>query len=252
MKPNYLPAAAVTFRPQDGDPAKPPVTLYRPFSAIPKEELLSAAQERGDAGAMQELGERFWFGIGGMEQDYAQAFRWLMAAAEQGVQDAEYLIAEAYRCGNGADQSFPQYFHWLERAAAHGSWLAMFAVSAAFRQGKEAFSGAGPDADPAQCFAWSLQTEKAVRAYWAYYTGKNFCDFGEILTRLTEAYVTISLQLSQHYSEGFGTKQDLKEALYWLRKGRRFVLTATGGKSTTLFENEIAALHRRMEETAGN
>lgn len=252
MKPNYLPAVGVTFRPQDGDPKKLPVTLYRPYSAIPKDELLHSAEERNDAGAMQELGERCWFGIGDMEQSYEEAVRWLLRAAERGVQDAEYLIAEAYRCGYGVEQDFEKYFDWLDRSAQHGSWLAMFAMSAAYRQGKEAFEGAGPEADPVQCFAWSLQTEKTLRAYWTFYTRPGFCDFNEILQRLTDAYLTISLQLSRHFSEGFGTKQDLKEALYWLRKGKRFFVNASGDMDATIFDDEIAAITQRMNEPSGS
>ena len=246
MKPNYLPAVGVTFRPQDGDPKKLPVTLYRPYAAIPQEELITSAEERGDAGAMLELGERFWFGTLGAEQDYEEAIRWLLRAAERGVQDAEYLIAEAYRCGYGVEQDYEKYFDWLDRSAQHGSWLAGFAMSAAYRQGKDAFEGSGPDADPEQCFAWSLQTEKALRAYWTFYTRPGFCDFNEILSRLLHAYTLISLQLSKHFSEGVGTKQDYKEALYWLRKGRRFVMNSTGDTDIQLFDDEIAALQEKM------
>ncbi len=250
MNPSYLPAVAVEFRAKDGDPSKRPVTLYRPYAAIPKDQLLSAVEERGDCGALQELGERCWFGIGGMEQDYAEAYRYLLRAAEQKVQDAEYLIAEAYRCGYAVERDYEKYFVWLDRAAQHGSWLAMFALSAAYRSGKEAFDGAGPDADPVQCFAWSIQTEKAVRAYWQFYTMPGFLDFDEILNRLKEAYVRITAQLSAHFAEGYGTEKDLKQALYWLRRGKRFAVTASGDINLRLFDDEIAALQQKMKETA--
>ena len=247
---SYLPAVAVEFRAKDGDPKKKPVTLYRPYASVPKNQLLDAAEQRNDCGALQELGERCWFGIGGMEQDYEAAYRYLLRAAEQKVQDAEYLIAEAYRCGYAVERDFEKYFAWLDRAASHGSWLAMFALSAAYRQGKEAFDGAGPEADPVQCFAWSIQTEKAVRAYWQFYTMPGFLDFDEILNRLMQAYMRITLQLSEHYAQGYGTARDFKQALYWLRRGKRFAMSATGDINLRLFDDEIAAVQQKMKETA--
>lgn len=252
MKPNFLPAVAVDFCPKDGDPAKPPVRLCRPYAAIPKDELLSAAEKRADTGSMQELGERCWFGIGGMEQDYGEARRWLLSAAERGAQDAEYLIAEAYRCGCGTERDYEQYFVWLDRAASHGSWLAMFALAAAYHSGSGAFEGAGPAQDFVQSFAWSLETEKTIRAYWQFYSRPGFVDFGEILTRLVQAYLQITRQLSAHCADGIGTKQDLKEALYWLRRGRRFAVTATGDVNLSVFEEETVALEQRVKEAAGS
>ena len=74
IKPSFLPAVSVEFYPKDGDPAKPPVQYFRPYAAIPLDELERHAEEHNDMGAMQELGERYYFGILGAEQDDVKAY----------------------------------------------------------------------------------------------------------------------------------------------------------------------------------
>lgn len=246
MKPSYLPAVSAEFRPKDHDPAKPPVYLHRPYAVVPPADLLKMSEEPGAVGALLELGERHYFGTGA-EQDYLKAYGYLLRAAEGGAQDAAYLIAECYRCGHGVRQDYDKYFDWLDRAAQQGSWMAMFNLTAAFRDGSAAYDGHGPAIDPEQCFAWSLEAEKTIRAYWEYYTQPGFVDFREIWSNLTNAYLRACAQLSSLYADGFGVTRDLKRALYWLERGKRFAVNAANDRSLPVFEKEIADIKARME-----
>ena len=56
----------------------------------------------GDAGAQQTLGDRYRLGIG-VQQDGAQALRFYKLAAEQGVAEAQFALAEIYRYGEAGE-----------------------------------------------------------------------------------------------------------------------------------------------------
>lgn len=238
---SYLPAVRVDFEAADG---RPPITVFRPYAAIPLEQLLERAG-KDECGSLLELGERYYFGTG-VEKNYETALGYLRRAAEQNAQDAEYLVAECYRCGYGVAQDYVQYFDWIFRAAEHGSWMAMFNVSAAYREGKEAYGGAGVEKDMEQCFAWSLEAEKSIRAYWLFYSPKSFVDFVELKSRLLRAYVQAATQLSAHYEQGIGTAKDLKKAVYWLKRGKKFVTSAIGDREIPMLDNRIAELNAQI------
>ena len=243
LKISYLPAVAVTFVPKDGDGE--PVNVFRPYAAIPLEELEEHAEQHNDRGSLQELGERYYFGLGVL-QDYEKAFAYLLRAAEQNVQDAQFLIAECYRCGHFVKQDFEQYFQWLDTAAQNGSWMAMLNLCAAYREGRKAYGGVGPKIDHEQSFAWSQHAEKTILGYWAFYTQPNYVDFGDKKAELLRAYARITHQLAAHYAEGMGVKRDLQAALGWLQKGKRFVANATGEIRVPLFDRSIALMKERI------
>ena len=246
MKPSCLPSVVVTFTPKNNEPGQSLRMIHRPYASLPMEELEKHAEEN-DRGSLLELGERYYFGVLGAEQNYQTAYDYLLRAAEMDVQDAEYLVAECYRCGNAVQQDYDKYFQWLDRAAAHGSWMAMMNLTAAYREGKGAYDGHGPEIDPEQCFAWSLQAEKAVRAYWDHYAQPTYTDFGDLFSRLLVGYLRACAQLSSLYADGFGVNRDLKRALYWLERGKRFGINATGDRGFAEMDQLIADVRARME-----
>ncbi|MBR6106395.1 MAG: sel1 repeat family protein [Oscillospiraceae bacterium] len=245
MKIAFLPAVCTDFTPKDGKGKT--VHVYRPYAAIPMHELEQHAAEDNDRGALQELGERYYFGLG-TAQDYEKAYEYLLRAAEQDVQDAQFLIAECYRDGHFVQQDYEKYFEWLNLAAQNGSWMAMLNLCAAYREGPKAYGGIGPKIDHTQSFAWSQQAEQTLLGYWAFYTQPNFVDFNETKKQLLQAYATVSNQLAQHYAMGMGVNRDLDTAMSWLQRGKRFVSNATGQLRVPFFDDAIKRLKARMDK----
>ena len=245
MKIAFLPAVCVDFTPKDGKGRT--VHVYRPYAAIPLHELEEHAEKENDRGSLQELGERYYFGLG-VEQNYETAYGFLLRAAEQNVQDAQFLIAECYRCGYFVKQDYRKYFEWLNLAAQNGSWMAMLNLCAAYKDGPKAYGGAGPKIDHTQSFAWSQQAEQALLGYWAFYTQPNFVDFGEIRKQLVQAYARVAYQLAQHYIQGMGVNRDLETAMGWLQRGKRFVANATGQLRVPVIDDAIKRLKARMAQ----
>ena len=242
-----LPAVCMTFVPKDGNGR--PVEVCRPYAAIPLHDLEARAAAENERGALQELGERYYFGLG-VDQNYETAYGYLLRAAEQDVQDAQFLIAECYRCGHFVKQDSAKYFEWLDLAAKNGSWMAMFNLCAAYREGPKAYGGVGPKIDHTQSFAWSLEAEQAIRGYWNFYTQPNFVDFDETKRTLLQAYAKITHQIAAHYAEGMGVNRDLVSALGWLQKGKRFIANATGEIRIPMFDDAIARMKARIAKDA--
>lgn len=242
MKVKFLPAMRVDFEKKDKSGL--PVTVYRPYAVLPMKQLEEHASH-GAVGAFLELGERFYFGLG-VAKDAEKAYAYLVKAAEGGSQDAQYLIAECYRTGTAVAQDAAKYLEWLSAAAMNGSWMAMFNLAAAYHNGD------GVAKDDGQSFSWTLQAEKSVRFYWDYYSRPDFLDFRDTKQRLLTAYLQTAKQLSEHYAEGIGVERDLKRALYWLERGKRFAVSATKQQSVPPMDEAISALRKRMrEESAG-
>ena len=249
MKIAFLPAVCTDFTPKDGKGKT--VHVYRPYAALPLKELEQHAEADSDRGALQELGERYYFGLG-VEQNHKTAYGYLLRAAEQDVQDAQFLIAECYRNGYGVAQNYKKYFEWLNLAAQNGSWMAMLNLCAAYKDGPKAYGGEGPKIDHTQSFAWSGEAEQTLLGYWAFYTQPNFVDFNETKKQLLDAYARVAYQLAQHYAQGMGVTRDLNAAMHWLQRGKRFVSNATGQLRVPVFDDAIHRLKLRMEkEQAG-
>jgi len=63
------------------------------------------AAEAGDVKAQSELGARYTFGSGAVNQDYIEAAKWDRLAAEHDDVSAQYRLIEKYLCGQGVQRS---------------------------------------------------------------------------------------------------------------------------------------------------
>ena len=55
-----------------------------------------------------------------MPQDYAEAMKWFLLAAEQGVADAQFNLGVMYEDGNGVHEEEVQAENWYRLAAEQG------------------------------------------------------------------------------------------------------------------------------------
>ena len=238
IMPAYLPAAAVTFTPKDGGE---PVTVYRPFEAFPLSDLEQHAQ-LNERGALYELGQRYYFGRLGAEQDDEKAYDYLLRASELGVQDAMALLAGFYLNGRLLEKDPAKCRAWLEQAADSGSWEAMEKLALCYKSGT-----AGFPVEHESAYAWAEQAERMIRIYWAYYAQDGFVDFAEKQKELLMAHTRMTFFLSDCYADGVGVKRDLNEALRWLKTGEQFVCGCTGFARVEMFEIRRAQLMQRIK-----
>lgn len=239
--PGYLPAAAVSFTPPDGGET---VTVFRPYEAFTLSELEQHAAEK-ERGALYQLGERYYRGILGAEQDYEKAYEYLKQAAELGVQDAQALLADYYISDQiGLLQRDPQKcLDLLIIAAENGSWRAMEKLTMAYRSGV-----GGMPVDHEKAYEWAEQMERMVRIYWAFYTQPNFVDFKEKQKEILHAHTRAALTLVSYHADGIGTKRDLNAAMKWVDLGEQFVCQATGLAKVPIFQSRRAQIQERFRK----
>lgn len=94
---------------------------------IGEKTTFQVAAEQGDALAQAKLGAVYLLGREGFEVDEQQAAAWMLKAAEQGLLEAEVVVAAMYDSGLGMSQDVKKATHWYEKAAAkgHGASLAI-------------------------------------------------------------------------------------------------------------------------------
>ena len=77
------------------------------------------AAERGNSVAQNHLAEMYCFGIG-IARNYGEALKWFKKAAEQGDSIGQYNLASCYHYGWGVCRNDEMAMYWLSRAAAKG------------------------------------------------------------------------------------------------------------------------------------
>ncbi len=83
-------------------------------------DVVQQAAEQGDANAQAKLGAMYLLGYDGIEKDEEKAAEWMLKAANQGVVDAQVVIAAMYDRGMGVKNDVKMATKWYEKAAAQG------------------------------------------------------------------------------------------------------------------------------------
>lgn len=82
----------------------------------------------GNAVAQNQLGDAYYNGYE-VEQDFQQAFKWYMLAAEQGHGKAQYNAAYAYANGIGTQKNIAEAIKWYGKSADKGIALAEYILA---------------------------------------------------------------------------------------------------------------------------
>jgi TPR repeat protein len=93
-----------------------------------------AAVAKGNAVAMERLGQMAEGGSGG-PQDYAEAFRWFQAAAKAGDAQAMLELGQAYDSGMGVAEDSVAAVRWFRASAALGNKIAMESLAICYKYG---------------------------------------------------------------------------------------------------------------------
>ena len=116
--------------------------------------------------------------------DYATALREFTAAAEAGLDLAQYNLGILYYLGQGVEQNYTQALHWTLAAAKQGHLNAQFNLASLY------FYGTGTAVDYTQALRWNLAAAEAQHAGAQH-------------------------SLAKMYELGEGTEVDLVRAHFW-------------------------------------
>ncbi len=82
--------------------------------------IVQSAAKNGNAGAESEIGYRYYFGQGGVSQDYSQALNWFRKAADQGDAGGQNGLGIIYLSGAGVPKDYALALVWYRKAADQG------------------------------------------------------------------------------------------------------------------------------------
>ena len=83
------------------------------------DELVKMAN-KGDTKAQITIGQFYYYGENGIEQDYAEAFKWYKKAADAGSSVGEYRVGFCYQKGQGVPQNPQEAIKWYKKSAKQG------------------------------------------------------------------------------------------------------------------------------------
>ena len=113
--------------------------------------MLSTAVRRearlGNADAQFELGCMYHDGYG-VRQDYLEAAKWYLRAAEQGHASGQFNLGLMHWLGVGATHDYAEAVRWFRRAADQGDEKAQFALGLSY------FHGQGVRQDLCAAYMW--------------------------------------------------------------------------------------------------
>jgi TPR repeat protein len=147
---------------------------------------LKIRAEAGDKTATRQLGDMYYLGREGVEQNFAEAARWYLQLARQGDVRAQTTIGLMYSRGYGVTKD-PQAAHrWWSFAAAANDAGAQYNLGLAYANGD------GVAQDYSQAALWY---EKAAQ----------------------RTHVQAQTNLGMLYHQGKGVAQDAVRAYYWVK-----------------------------------
>ncbi len=117
-------------------------------------------------------------------EDHRVAMEYLLKASEMGWSDADALIGQMYRDGNGVDRDLEKCIAYLSKAAMNGHNKSMYMLGDLFYDGKYMKK------DPEEAFKWYLMSASVGNAKSQY-------------------------QVAMMYSSGIGTDKDEEMAKRW-------------------------------------
>ena len=177
----------------------------------------------GNKNAQYNIGYFYFYGKGGVSQNYDIALPWLRKAADQGVEQAQALLGLAYDHGFGVPQDYATAAYWYRKAADKGDVLALNNLGLLYDEGNgveknlykaaELYKKAADKGDDiaqyniANCYAKGQGVAENDDLAFSYY--KKSAEQG---------YANAQYELGRCYDLGNGTYKSDYQALIWYRK----------------------------------
>ena len=167
---------------------------------------------------MLEKGEDYYG-----KENYVEAAKWFLKAAEQGQVEGQYAMGECYSKGLGVIQSDVEAAKWFLKAAEQGQVEGQFAMGYCY------YEGLGVTKDDAEAVKWYRKAAEQGYAEAQYNLGLNYYDGTGVTQSYTEAvkwfrkaaeqgYAAAQNRMGLCYYSGNGVTKDGAEAVKWFRK----------------------------------
>ncbi|MBO4473660.1 MAG: sel1 repeat family protein [Clostridiales bacterium] len=174
--------------------------------------------------ALNGIGRVYRNGPSGIQQDYAEAMKWTLKAADEGYPSALNNVGTLYYYGQGVELDYKEAAEWFVKAADAGYGSSCATLAYMYEHGM------GVTEDPAKAFEWSLRGAECGNVDCVFDAGyylKNGIgtqeDYGKameyFLIAARENYARAYGHIGDMYSRGMGVNEDIATALEYWRKG---------------------------------
>jgi TPR repeat protein len=209
---------------------------YESYTAMDVDTLIHEA-DYNIPGAVEELGERYLFGLK-LDQNVDKAIELLTAAAEAGHPDAMHLLADIYRSDQHGKKDLSKYFPLLTAAAERGSWKSMFNLACAYYQGNLAYDGYGFPMNHTEALRWSLRSiDMCQELLTLFFTNPCTQELKDYFGDVYDTYLRAVSAASRQIFEGDGVERDVEHAYELVHDAQEFhnhFLGAECGKFTAI------------------
>lgn len=167
------------------------------------EDLMRKA-ENGSDDACFNIGESFFYGRGGVKQDYVKAVEWYTKSAERGDCSSQKKLADCFRSGQGTKRSFAKAVFWYEKAAQQGDYESAKAAVYCYRIGGNDLSQDVKKAEEiAQKYGVDIDVEDGI---------------DDIMRGAESGNPAMQFALANAYYNGTGISASTQMAVYWYKK----------------------------------
>ena len=191
-------------------------------NGITFEEIKNKA-EKGDPSSQCIVGEAFYFGFNGFPINKNEAVKWYRRAAEQGIAEAEYNLANCYHNGEGVKTNEVEARKWWRQAAEQNSKEAQFNLGISYE------FGIGIPSDLQEAVKWYQKAADQGIDQAQYNLGNMYFNGHGVETNYAEAVKWYRMAAeqgdakAQHclagiYALGNGVPKDYSEAFKWIYK----------------------------------
>jgi len=176
-----------------------------------------------DAEALWQLGDCYFRGLGGVQEDNDKAVEYFRSSAEQGYDKAQDDMGVCYENGYGVSKDSKKAFEWYRKAAEQGYAISQKNLGFCY------YDGTGVSRDYGKAVEWFRKAaeqgnDKAQNALG--YCYENGDGVSKDIKKAVELYCKAAEQgnawaqnnLGVCYRDGTGVKKNYKEAEEWLKK----------------------------------
>ncbi|MCZ4279649.1 SEL1-like repeat protein [Kiloniella laminariae] len=153
------------------------------------------------------------------DSDLVNAFVMIKIAAEDGHEDAQFLLSRMYQEGQGTPQDSSQAFFWIRKAAEQGSATYQYFLGHSYE------NGSGTAANRSEALKWFRKAadqnlpEAQFALGYLYINRITPPDFAEgfhwTLAAAKQSLPEAEYQMGEIFQKGLGRPGDLQEATYW-------------------------------------
>ena len=98
-------------------------------------DLIKRAEQSGDPEVMKDVGLVYYRGSG-VEQDYPEAYKWFLKAAELGNAEAQNFLGVMYYDGKGIPQNYNEAYKWYFKSAQQNYHWGQYNVGMCYEHGR--------------------------------------------------------------------------------------------------------------------